>query len=84
MRLGIDASNIRDGGGLGHISEILQAAQPQEFGISKIVVWGGKTSLAAMLRLALLSRPATFTTAAATGGQAANSCVSKKRRAETT
>jgi glycosyltransferase involved in cell wall biosynthesis len=45
MRLGIDASNIRDGGGLGHISEILRAAQPQEQGISKIVVWGGRTTL---------------------------------------
>lgn len=45
MRLGIDASNIRDGGGIGHIINILQAAQPQEYGIDKIVVWGGRTTL---------------------------------------
>jgi glycosyltransferase involved in cell wall biosynthesis len=43
--LGIDASNIRDGGGLGHISEILRSAQPEEHGISKIVVWGGQKTL---------------------------------------
>ena len=45
MRLGIDASNIRDGGGLGHLSEILRAAQPQEHGINKVVVWGGQNTL---------------------------------------
>ena len=48
MRLGIDASNIRDGGGLGHLSEILHAAQPEEHGISKVVVWGGKSTLERM------------------------------------
>jgi len=45
MRLGIDASNIRDGGGLGHVSGILQAAHPEEHGISKIIVWGGRATL---------------------------------------
>ena len=48
MRLGIDASNIRDGGGLGHLSEMLRAAQPQEHGITKVVVWGGQTTLERM------------------------------------
>ncbi len=48
IRLGIDASNIRDGGGLGHLSEILRVAQPQEHGISKIVIWGGQSTLERM------------------------------------
>ncbi|MBS1809832.1 MAG: glycosyltransferase family 4 protein [Acidobacteria bacterium] len=48
MRLGIDASNIRDGGGLGHISEILRAAQPEKHGISKVIVWGGQVTLGRM------------------------------------
>ena len=45
MRLGIDASNIRDGGGLGHLSGLLHAAHPEEYGINKIVVWGGRITL---------------------------------------
>lgn len=48
MRLGIDASNIRDGGGLGHISEMLRVAQPEEHGISKVIVWGGQKTLERM------------------------------------
>jgi glycosyltransferase involved in cell wall biosynthesis len=48
MRLGIDASNIRDGGGLGHLSEILRVAQPEEHGISKVLVWGGRRTLERM------------------------------------
>ncbi|HEX4948450.1 MAG TPA: glycosyltransferase family 1 protein [Blastocatellia bacterium] len=45
MRLGIDASNIRDGGGLGHVSGLLHGAEPQRHGITKIIVWGGRTTL---------------------------------------
>jgi glycosyltransferase involved in cell wall biosynthesis len=48
MRLGIDASNLRDGGGLGGISELLRVAQPQAYGISKVIVWGGRTTLERM------------------------------------
>jgi glycosyltransferase involved in cell wall biosynthesis len=45
MRLGIDASNIRDGGGLTHLCEMLQVAQPKEFGIKQVIVWGGQETL---------------------------------------
>lgn len=48
IRLGIDAANIRDGGGLGHLSEILRVAQPQEHGITKVVIWGGQRTLERM------------------------------------
>lgn len=40
MRIGIDASNIRAGGGITHLKELLSAAEPEKFGISKVTVWG--------------------------------------------
>lgn len=40
MRLGIDGSNLRVGGGVTHLVELLGAAQPQEHGISSVLVWG--------------------------------------------
>jgi glycosyltransferase involved in cell wall biosynthesis len=45
MRLGIDASNIRTGGGITHIAELLRAAQPQEHGISRVTVWASRQTL---------------------------------------
>ena len=46
MILGIDASNLRGGGGLTHISELLRIADPALYGFSRITVWGGKQTLA--------------------------------------
>lgn len=45
MILGIDASNIRSGGGLTHLVELLLAVDPAAHGFSRIVVWGGRTTL---------------------------------------
>ena len=45
MILGIDASNLRVGGGLTHLIEILGAANPPEFGFRRVIVWGNKRSL---------------------------------------
>ncbi len=42
MILGIDCSNIRAGGGITHISNILRYADPARYGFEKVVVWGGK------------------------------------------
>jgi glycosyltransferase involved in cell wall biosynthesis len=39
MHLAIDASNIRQGGGVTHLSQLLNAANPLEAGFSKITVW---------------------------------------------
>jgi glycosyltransferase involved in cell wall biosynthesis len=39
MRLAIDASNIRIGGGVTHLVEILRAADPIAHGFEKICVW---------------------------------------------
>jgi glycosyltransferase involved in cell wall biosynthesis len=45
MILGIDASNLRNGGGVTHLVELLGAADPQAHGFSKVVVWGGQKTL---------------------------------------
>ncbi len=41
LTIGIDATNLRDGGGVTHLVEILSAVKPENHGISKIVVFGG-------------------------------------------
>lgn len=46
--IGIDATNLRAGGGVTHLMELLRAAQPAEQGIDHIVVWGGKPTLKAL------------------------------------
>lgn len=43
--LGIDASNIRGGGGVTHLVEVLKNADPITHGFSKIIVWGGQKTL---------------------------------------
>jgi len=45
MIIGIDASNIRAGGGISHLKNILKFVEPEKYGIKKIIVWGGKTPL---------------------------------------
>ena len=44
--LGIDATNIRHGGGRTHLLELLSHAKPRAHGFSKVVVWGSKSTLA--------------------------------------
>jgi glycosyltransferase involved in cell wall biosynthesis len=41
----IDASNIRQGGGVTHLVEVLRAARPEAAGFSKVVVWAGAATL---------------------------------------
>lgn len=43
--IGIDATNLRGGGGVTHLVELLRAVQLAELGIERIVVWAGTTSL---------------------------------------
>jgi glycosyltransferase involved in cell wall biosynthesis len=45
MRLGIDASNIRAGGGVTHLVELLRASDPSGYGFEQVTVWGGATTL---------------------------------------
>lgn len=38
--VGIDASNLLEGGGVTHIFEILSIANPEDQGVARVVVWG--------------------------------------------
>ena len=46
MILGINAFNIRAGGGLTHLEELLRAADPTAQGFKKVIVWGSTATLA--------------------------------------
>jgi len=43
--LGIDASNIRSGGGVTHLVELLRIASPTANGFSRVIVWSGQQTL---------------------------------------
>lgn len=49
MRIGIDGSNISSGGGVTHLSEILNALDLSEFGIQEIEVWSIQGTLSKIL-----------------------------------
>ena len=44
--IGIDATNLRLGGGVTHLRELLGALKPVDLGINTIHVWGGSQTLA--------------------------------------
>jgi glycosyltransferase involved in cell wall biosynthesis len=46
--IGIDATNMRGGGGVTHLVELLSAINTLDYGIDRIVVWGGKFTLSAL------------------------------------
>jgi len=46
LKVGIDASNIRIGGGITHLVELLTSANPKDFDISHVIVWGNEETLA--------------------------------------
>ncbi|WP_144280892.1 glycosyltransferase family 4 protein [Chryseobacterium echinoideorum] len=48
MILGIDASNIKAGGGLTHLKEIIKCGNPEKFGINKVIVWSNNNTLKAL------------------------------------
>lgn len=56
MILGIDASNIRRGGGITHLSEILRCARPFDYGFSEILVWAGSHTLSHLCDQAWLKK----------------------------
>jgi len=45
LTIGIDATNLRGGGGVTHLVELLRAAQSTLHGIERVVVWGGTPTL---------------------------------------
>lgn len=44
--VGIDATNLRQGGGRTHLIELLRAANPHDQGIERVLVWGSQATLA--------------------------------------
>ncbi|MCP5410264.1 MAG: glycosyltransferase family 4 protein [Chromatiaceae bacterium] len=49
LTIGIDATNLRQGGGVTHLVELLATAEPAQHGIARIVIWGGSQTLAAIV-----------------------------------
>ena len=45
MIIGVDASNLLDGGGVTHLREILRAAAPTKHGVRRVIVWGARQTL---------------------------------------
>ncbi len=45
MIVGIDASNIRTGGGVTHLVELLKSADPSAHGFSQVIIWNGQATL---------------------------------------
>ena len=50
IRLGVDATNLRQGGGRTHLIEFLSKCNPIEHGFSEVVVWGSKSTLSLLPR----------------------------------
>jgi glycosyltransferase involved in cell wall biosynthesis len=48
LSVGIDATNLRRGGGVTHLVELLRAARPEDQGIERVVIWGGSETLNAV------------------------------------
>lgn len=45
LRVGIDASNLRGGGGVTHLRSLLAATEPARDSLEEVRVWGGKATL---------------------------------------
>ena len=45
MIVGIDATNLNEGGGLTHLVEILSNVNIEKHNISKVVIWGREKTL---------------------------------------
>jgi glycosyltransferase involved in cell wall biosynthesis len=54
LHLGIDATNLRYGGGRTHLLELLTHANPSAHGFATVVVWGARSTLAMLPRYAWL------------------------------
>lgn len=45
MRIGIDASNLKSGGGLTHLAALLAHVDAREAGLDEVIVWGSQATL---------------------------------------
>ena len=48
LNLAIDATNLRGGGGITHLIELLGVFQPEVHGFNRIVIWGSEATLRAI------------------------------------
>jgi glycosyltransferase involved in cell wall biosynthesis len=56
MNIGIDASNLRAGGGVTHLTELLAHLDAEAVGIDRVTVWGGAKTLAKLPERPWLTR----------------------------
>jgi glycosyltransferase involved in cell wall biosynthesis len=56
IRVGIDASNLRSGGGVTHLTELLRHLEPEASDIGSVTVWGGTRILSGLPQQAWLTR----------------------------
>lgn len=54
LHLGIDATNIRQGGGITHLSQLLQAGDSDHAGFTHVTVWASRATLASLPELTWL------------------------------
>lgn len=50
LHLGIDATNIRFGGGVTHLSQLIRAAEPVAAGVSRVTIWACRATAQALPR----------------------------------
>lgn len=56
IRIGIDATNIRIGGGITHLLEFLDAIDPEPMRIKEVLIWGGQVTLSALPNLSWIKK----------------------------
>lgn len=56
MRLGIDGANLRAGGGITHLRELLRGLEPGRYGFERVRVWAGRATLDALPARAWLEK----------------------------
>ncbi|HXV35653.1 MAG TPA: glycosyltransferase [Myxococcota bacterium] len=56
MIVGIDASNVRIGGSVTHLVNVLANVAPERFGVSRIIVWGNRKTLTQLADRAWLEK----------------------------
>lgn len=61
MILGIDAINLRRGGGTTHLQEVLSVINPLQYGFKKVVLWGGSDLLRAIPKRTWLEKHVVIT-----------------------
>lgn len=49
ITIGIDAANLRRGGGVTHLVELLLSVKPDEYGIDQVIIWAGEDTLNALV-----------------------------------